>query len=360
LDRRPTEGPATTPERDAILETACRHYLAHEAQMLASARNHLRSAGLSHEDPEDVWRDAQLKILDQLSAGRRIVVEPGDTEQDAYVKFGHAVIRLHVNDLRKKAIRRRTDVSDELDTQVAAADVWQQTAHNMALSDWRRALLEKNERTRKVIAMSELGYSRQEIAVALGLSVKRVGKLQEQGKPLRERVLASRGATRLREICAGLGTRVPVPAGVSALVAKSAVGGGIAAMLALATAGGVVAINHGHHKQPAHTTEHAHVARHKPSLTTTTSHPRVTPTPTAPTRAPKPHTIARTAKPPRATQHATTTGTICSTQRVCGTAAPVHHRTHAATTTARTTPARPRPRTTTPPANLCVQQGLCR
>src|SRR5262249_23521911 len=105
--------------------------------MLATARNHLRSAGLSHHDPDDVWRDVQLKILDQLSAGRRIVVEPGDTEQDAYVKFGHAVLRLHVNDLRKKAVRRRTDATDDLDGHVGAADVWQQTAHNMALSDWR-------------------------------------------------------------------------------------------------------------------------------------------------------------------------------------------------------------------------------
>ena len=77
--------------------------------MLASARRHLRLAGLEHEDPEDVWRDAQLKILDQLSAGRRLIAEPGDTQQDAYLRYGHAVLKLHVNDLRKKAIRRRTD-----------------------------------------------------------------------------------------------------------------------------------------------------------------------------------------------------------------------------------------------------------
>ena len=137
MDRRPTEGPATSPHRDDTFDSACRCYLAHEAQLLASARRHLRLAGLEHEDPEDVWRDAQLKILDQLSAGRRIVAEAGDTQQDAYLKYGHAVLKLHVNDLRKKAFRRRTDSTDTLDGQVGGADVWQQTAHNMALLDWR-------------------------------------------------------------------------------------------------------------------------------------------------------------------------------------------------------------------------------
>ena len=42
LDRRPTEGPATSSDRDATLDTACHCYLANEAQMLASARRHLR------------------------------------------------------------------------------------------------------------------------------------------------------------------------------------------------------------------------------------------------------------------------------------------------------------------------------
>jgi DNA-directed RNA polymerase specialized sigma24 family protein len=371
LDRRPTKGPATSSDRDATLDTACRCYHVHEAQLLASARRHLRLAGLEHEDPEDVWRDAQLKILDQLSAGRRLVAEPGDTQQDAYLKYGHAVLKLHVNDLRKKAIRRRTDTTDTLDAQVGTADVWQEAAYNLALLDWRQALLARSERTRKVLAMTELGYSRQEIADELGVSVKRVGKVQEQGKPLRERVLAARGARRLREICGGLATRLPLPAGVTATTAKVATAGGIAAVLTVTAIGGVAgvtALEH-HEKRPVASAEQGPAPQVRRPITTATQPPRtaVTAPPTATTTAP-PRTTARTVAagprthapaPARANQGRTTTGILCTTQQVC-------RPTSGAARAPQTTPALSRSRVQAPrvapagPANLCVQQGLCR
>jgi hypothetical protein len=379
LDRRPTEGPATSSDRDATLDTACRCYLANEAQMLASARRHLRLAGLEHEDPEDVWRDAQLKILDQLSAGRRLVAEAGDTQQDAYLKYGHAVLKLHVNDLRKKYLRRRTDTSDSLDLHVGGADVWQQTAHNLALSDWRRALLAKSERTRKVLAMSELGYSREEIAAALGVGIKRVGKIQEQGKPLRERVLASRGATRLQEICGGIATRIPLPAGVSAVAAKTAVGGGIAAMLTVAAVGGVATVRAVEHrqKQPAAAAEQGPASRPHTPAGTATRAPRPATRPVPPhhqatagsTRTPTTATTlathsarAQTAAPAPASQGATAVGALCSTQRICRPASNRPRTAAAPAPISAPVPARAQAtvRTANAPANLCVQQGLCR
>jgi DNA-directed RNA polymerase specialized sigma24 family protein len=380
LDRRPTEGPATSPDRDDTLDTACRCYLAHEAQMVASARRHLRLAGLDHEDPEDVWRDVQLKILDQIDAGRRIVAEAGDTHEDAHLKYAHAVLKLHVNDVRKKAIRRRTDSTGQLDDEAATADVWQQTAHRLVLADWRQALVAKSERTRKVLLMSELGYSRQEIADALGVSVKRVGKLQEQGKPVRERILASRGATKLQEICGGIAARLPLPAGVSTIVAKTAVGGGIAAIVGIGALGGITGVQsvvQHHEKRPTAAPEQAHIK--PPTRTATTPRVAHTATSTSPqtprttTTKPKSHTVSRTttrrhkpaAPPARATQAAPTTGTLCATQQIC---TPVTtQRAHTGTTS--TTPSAAPPSAPTPsrppaaaaaPSNLCVLQGLCR
>jgi hypothetical protein len=115
--------------------------------------------------------------------------------------------------------------------------------------------------------------------------------------------------------------------------------------------------------------------RHTITTATATTAPR--PTRAAPTRtvAPPPHTTAtpprttartvaahrqpKTPAPARATDGPTTAGVLCSTQRLCR---PATTPTRPASTPA-PHPAPPRPNTrtsTAPPANLCVQQGLCR